>query len=104
VGVGAATAGVSDGGAGVGALATGVSAGVADVRGAVARAGVVVSALTSLCLPPFRPFLPFLRRCAFISSASLRRLSATSSHGFSPRAIFSSKTLWSSGLHCSQKY
>lgn len=88
-------------GAGAGVAVEAAGAGVVEVA---ARAGVLVSVLASLGLPLLPPFLLFLRRDCFFSSASLRLLSATSSHGFSPREIFSSKTLWFSGLHCSQKY
>ena len=63
--------------------------------------GVPSSVFDSLGLPFLPPFLPFLRR-DFFSSASLRLLSATSSQGFSPRAILSKRSLWISGLHCSQ--
>lgn len=78
---GAAGAGVSDEAAG---------AGVVEVA---ARAGVLASVFASLGLPLLPPFLLFLRRECFFSSASLRLRSATSSHGLSPREIFSSRSL-----------
>lgn len=61
------------------------------------------SALTSLARG-LRPLLPPFRFRDFFSCARRSLSLAASSQGFSPRPIFSSRTTWFSGLHCSQKY